>query len=59
MPIVRISQSVKDMAVGDRLRIEAADAAFRADLEAWTKRTGHVLIAFEDGSVQHAIIEKR
>lgn len=59
MPIVRISQAVKDMAAGDRLCIQASDPAFRADLEAWLRRLGHLLIDFQDGPVQQAVIEKR
>ncbi len=59
MPIVRISQTVKAMAVGDTLRIEASDPAFRADLEAWTRRLGHLIVEFQAGAVQQAVIEKR
>ena len=59
MPIVRISQSIKAMAVGERLRVEANDPAFSADLEAWSKRTGHTVLEFHGGSVQGALIEKR
>jgi tRNA 2-thiouridine synthesizing protein A len=59
MPIVRISQAVKTMAVGDTLRIEASDSAFRADLEAWTRRMGHLLVEFHGGAVQQAVVEKR
>lgn len=59
LPIVRISQVVKDMAVGDRLLIQASDLAFRADLEAWLRRLGHQLVESQDGPVQRAVIEKR
>ncbi len=59
VPIVRISQTVKTLAVGDRLRVQATDPAFRPDLEAWTRRTGHLLVEFTEGQVQQALIEKR
>ncbi len=59
MPIVRISQTVKSMAAGERLSVEANDPAFRADLEAWTRRLGHILVEFHEGTVQQALIEKR
>ncbi|MBZ5727161.1 MAG: sulfurtransferase TusA family protein [Acidobacteriia bacterium] len=58
MPIVKISQTVKTMACGDRLRVEASDPAFKADLEAWVRRLGHRLVEFHDGPVQQAVIEK-
>lgn len=59
MPIVRISQMIKSIPVGDRLSIEATDLAFRADLEAWTRRLGHALVEFHPGTVQRAVVEKR
>jgi tRNA 2-thiouridine synthesizing protein A len=59
MPIVRISQAIKALPVGDTLRVEADDQAFCADLEAWVRRMGHVLVEFREGSVQQAVIEKR
>lgn len=58
MPIVRISQTMKSMACGERLLVEASDPAFQADLEAWVRRLGHRLVEFHDGPVQQAAIEK-
>jgi tRNA 2-thiouridine synthesizing protein A len=58
MPIVRISLAIKLLATGDRLRVQATDRAFRADIEAWTRRLGHRLVEFHDGPVQQAVIEK-
>ena len=58
MPIVRISQTVKTMRPGERLRVLAGDPAFKVDLEAWTKRLGHRLVEFTDGPVHEAVIEK-
>jgi TusA-related sulfurtransferase len=58
MPIVRVSQVIKTIASGDRLVITATDSAFQADLEAWARKAGHCLVAFERGPVQQAIIEK-
>jgi tRNA 2-thiouridine synthesizing protein A len=58
MPIVKISQAVKTMACGERLLVEASDAAFKVDLEAWVRRMGQRLVEFHDGAVQRALIEK-
>lgn len=59
MPIVRINQRIKQMASGDILSVEASDPAFRADLAAWCKTTGHKMLDFrEEASVQYAAIEK-
>ncbi len=58
MPIVRISLAIKPLATGDRLHVQATDRAFRADVEAWTRRLGHRLVEFHEGPVQQAVIEK-
>ena len=48
MPIVRISQAIRELEVGDQLRVEATDPAFEADVRAWAHRLGHSLESFED-----------
>jgi len=58
MPLVRISQAIKEMAPGQTLLIEACDAAFKPDLEAWIRTTGHELIEFTDGPIQRALVRK-
>ena len=59
MPIVRISQALKAVPVGTRLRIEATDPAFGADIQAWTGTLGHSLLELEDGAIKTAVVEKR
>jgi tRNA 2-thiouridine synthesizing protein A len=58
MPIVRISQAIKAMPEGGRVRVTATDPAFHADVQAWVRRLGHALISFTDGPLKEAIIEK-
>ena len=58
MPIVRISQSMRKLASGQTLQVEATDPAFKADLEAWVKRFGHVIISFETGDCLRAVLQK-
>lgn len=60
MPIVKISRAMKTMGVGDQLRVQASDPAFKADVEAWVRKLGHALVSFkEEKGVQHALLEKR
>lgn len=59
MPIVRLSQTMRKMEVGERVAIEADDPAFRADLEAWARRFGHVIESFENGACQRAVLQKK
>jgi tRNA 2-thiouridine synthesizing protein A len=58
MPLVRISQAIKEMTPGQTLLIEACDPAFKPDLEAWTRTMGHELLEFSDGSIQRAWVRK-
>lgn len=43
-PILKVSEAVKSLSVGDQLTITASDPAFAIDVEAWCKRTGHKLL---------------
>ena len=58
MPIVNISRKFKDMEVGQNLQVSATDPAFRADLEAWIRKTGNELVSFHDGADKVAMIKK-
>jgi TusA-related sulfurtransferase len=58
MPIVKVSKSIKTMSVGDTLEISATDPAFKADIEAWVRKTGNELVKFTDGQTKIALIKK-
>ena len=58
MPIVKISQTMKEMSAGETLEVEATDLAFQADLKAWIQQMGHELVEFSGGPVQRAVIKK-
>jgi tRNA 2-thiouridine synthesizing protein A len=58
MPIVRTSQRMKTMAVGQTLEVTATDPAFAADVRAWVAKMGHELVAIEETGVQRALIRK-
>jgi TusA-related sulfurtransferase len=48
MPIVRINKAIKQMSKSDdTLRVEADDPAFKMDVEAWAKKTGHQILSLE------------
>jgi len=58
VPIVRISQAIKKMEASQTLEVEADDPAFGADVDAWVRKMGHALVAFDEGAVQRAVIRK-
>jgi TusA-related sulfurtransferase len=58
MPIVKIAKAFRDLRTGQTLEVTATDPAFRADVEAWVRKTGQLLVKFEDGPVKVALIQK-
>lgn len=58
MPVVKISQAMKQMSIGQTLEVEATDPTFKADIKAWTQQLGHELVEYTDGAVQRALIRK-
>ena len=58
VPIVRISQAIKKMEASQTLEVEADDPAFGADVDAWVRKMGHELVAFDEGAIQRAVIRK-
>jgi tRNA 2-thiouridine synthesizing protein A len=58
MPIVKIAEAFRGMNTADELTVLATDPAFRADLDAWVRKTGNQLVEFQDGVVKQAILRK-
>ena len=50
MPVIRISQAIKTIGVGQILEMQTTDPGSRPDMEAWTKQTGHGLVASQEGN---------
>lgn len=50
MPVIRVSQAIKTIGVGQILEVQATDPGSRPDMEAWTKQTGHELLAGREES---------
>jgi TusA-related sulfurtransferase len=44
MPIVETSKAIKQIEVGQVLKVIATDAGSEADIPAWASQTGHKLI---------------
>jgi tRNA 2-thiouridine synthesizing protein A len=49
MPVVRTSQEIKSISVGDVLEVLATDPGSMADIHAWAKSTGNELLKSEKG----------
>lgn len=52
MPIVKISRAIKEIEVGQVLEMLADDPGSKADMQAWTKQTGHEMVSMvEEGGL--------
>ena len=59
MPIVKTSQAIKTIAVGDSLEILATDRGSLSDVPAWCTFTGNELLEqTEDGGVFRFVVRK-
>ncbi len=59
MPVLKVREALKAMAVGESLEMLSDDPASEADMKSWTARTGHQLVALErDGAVFRFLVRK-
>ncbi len=59
MPVLRVSQEINNITVGQTLELIATDRGSLSDIPAWTKDMGHALKEqFEEGGEYHFLIEK-
>ena len=59
MPVLKVREAIKAMAVGQTLQMLSDDPASEADMKSWTARTGHELMEIErDGAVFRFVIRK-
>ncbi|MBI3031830.1 MAG: sulfurtransferase TusA family protein [Candidatus Rokubacteria bacterium] len=59
MPIVKIREAVKGLAVGEVIEMLADDPSSEADMKSWARRTGHELLEIsKDGAVYRFLVRK-
>ncbi len=59
MPVVKLSQAIKQVEVGDVIEAFATDAGVMADIPAWARTTGNELVSLEkQDKVFHFVIKK-
>jgi tRNA 2-thiouridine synthesizing protein A len=59
IPVVKVSQAVKTMKVGDVLEATATDPGVLADIPAWTRSTGNELVSMvREGKLIKFLIKK-
>jgi tRNA 2-thiouridine synthesizing protein A len=59
IPIVKVSQAIKNLAVGGVLEATATDPGVLADIPAWTKSTGNELLSMvKEGKIIRFFIKR-
>ncbi|NOH01507.1 MAG: sulfurtransferase TusA family protein [Chloroflexi bacterium] len=60
MPVVKIAQAIKQVQVGELIEAVATDPGVMADIPAWTRSTGHELVALEkqDGKTFRFVVKR-
>lgn len=59
MPVIKTSQAIKEVPVGQVLELLATDPGVEPDMKAWTGRTGNELLEIrQDGDVFHVMIRR-
>ncbi len=58
-PVIAVSRAIKELAVNGVLEILAADPGFVPDIQAFSKRTGHALLAAEPDDVGVRVLIRR
>jgi tRNA 2-thiouridine synthesizing protein A len=59
MPIVKTSQQIKKMKVGQVLEIVATDKGIKQDMPAWCKTTGNECLGMEEGAGEIKVYVKK
>jgi tRNA 2-thiouridine synthesizing protein A len=59
VPILKIREVVKSLAIGQTVEMLSDDPASEADVKSWTARTGHELLGMErNGAVFRFLVRK-
>ena len=59
LPVIKTSQAIKGIEVGQVMELIATDAGIEPDMKAWTSRTGNELLAIEhEGDVFRIFIRR-
>ena len=58
-PIMKMSAKMKDLALGDEMRVKVSDPGFALDAPSWAKNNGHAMVSLEpSGAGYTAVIRK-
>lgn len=59
LPVIKTSQAIKKIELGQILQLLATDPGVEPDMHAWTERTGNELVGIsQDNGVYHVLIRR-
>lgn len=59
MPIIQTAKKIKEMELGEILRIVSTDAGIKEDMPAWCRQTGQEYLGLEeDGDIYKVYVKK-
>lgn len=59
LPVVKTSKAIKELELGQVLKMIATDPGAPADMEAWARQTGHeMLLSMQDGKSYIFLIKR-
>ncbi|HEC21854.1 MAG TPA: sulfurtransferase TusA family protein [Chloroflexi bacterium] len=59
MPILKTKKAIDKLEVGQVLKMIATDPGSKPDMEAWTKKTGHELLEYQQEGEKHIFYIKK
>lgn len=60
LPVIKTSQAIKNVQVGELLELVATDPGVEPDMKAWTTRTGNELVSIsKSGEAFHVLIRRK
>ena len=59
MPIVKIRDVIKGLAVGEVIEMLSDDPASEADMKSWTRRTGHELLEISKNDAVYRFLVRK
>jgi tRNA 2-thiouridine synthesizing protein A len=58
-PVIKIARAIQGIRVGEVLELLSTDPGSKPDMEAWTKQTGHDLLAWHEAAGVYTFYVRR
>lgn len=59
MPIVKTAKKIKDLKIGQVLKVISDDEGIKEDMPAWCRRTGNEFLRIEEGEGEYRVYVRK